>query len=152
MIHKTNSDDVEELAKVYNQELSKIYNEACPIITKIARKSSKPWYDLELKDMKKCLIEKERAWKANIYSFHVEFLEFRRKYHKMIKLKRDGYYNSLLEENKKDTKELFKIINKMTDSGKNPEKKFYRPNTTQKTSQSCFESTMLIKSWKSTKK
>ena len=73
LIHKTNSDDVEELAKVYNQELSKIYNEACPIITKIARKSSKPWYDLELKDMKKCLIEKERAWKAHIALFMKNF-------------------------------------------------------------------------------
>ena len=85
-------------------------------------------------------------------TIHEEFLEFRRKYHKMIKLKRDGYYNSLLEENKKDTKELFKIINKMTDSGKNPEKKFYRPNTTQKTSQSYVECTTLIKSWALIKK
>ena len=59
----------------------------------------------------------------NFRFFIKNIKKHRNRYHKVLREKRDSFYDMLFEEHKNDSKTVFKILNKLTDSAKNPEKK-----------------------------
>ena len=67
--------DVDDMVRIYNRELISIYDDICP--TRKIRKTSQPWYDYQLKCMKKGLRERERLYKScndsEFSLFHQEY-------------------------------------------------------------------------------
>ena len=92
------SDDPEQSVESYNRKIFGIYNEMCPLVTRKVAQKGHPWYDGELKASKVVLKQKEKKWKFEDSSFTSEsyqnYIDALRKYHKLLKIKRDNFLTS----------------------------------------------------------
>ena len=96
--------------------IAECYNKAFPEITlSIKISKSKPWIS---KGLIKCSKEKNRLYKLyrknNDIRSKVKYIKYRNIFKKLIKKAENKYYQDILFKSQKDSKETWKILNKLT--------------------------------------
>ena len=121
-IHETNSDNVtlsDKLDKVVSsldQELKRVMDTLAPAKKcTLTLRTKRPWYDEELRILKRRLRCHERKWlKYQLHSNWIAFKVLRNKYtHLLRRKKRESIYNKV-NSCSNDCRELYKLINNLT--------------------------------------
>ena len=115
MLSKTESMSVDELANLYNNELRAILDNLAPLKTRwIPIRPEPEWYSIQVRSAKQERRQAERAWRKSGLEVHKQnFMEMRNKVNNMIKQAKQIHYKELIDNNKSDTRLLFKVVNKL---------------------------------------
>ena len=106
-----------EFLKDYQDGLNHIINELVPEQTSKGHvcNLAQPWFDADLRDQKIKVHNPERCWKKYRQNHHWEALKMERsKYMKMIHAVRSEFYHSKFKLQKGDSKELYKLVSRLT--------------------------------------
>ena len=109
-------DTLDDAVELYNVRLGEILNSHAPLrVKRLPDKPSPPWLSNELTDMIRERRRLERRWKASLSddSRYHAFVLSRKNTAVAIKTAMATYYADLIQQNAKNTKELYKICNKM---------------------------------------
>ena len=109
------SDDINELVKQYNRTLTSLMEKHAPIIRKdiLVRQNTK-WFTEEIKMAKQKRRQQERKWLADKSTVNLEILrEKRNSVNRLVAASKKAYYQSEIENNKKDQKALFNITGQL---------------------------------------
>ena len=114
------SDDVEELAAQYQNDLREVLDHHAPLIQKTIRdRSVTPWFTDECKELKSKKRKAEREYRSDKSTIRLELLRQAVKnckqctYHAKAR-----YYQHAIKDCDQDQKSLFKIVNKLLHSAK----------------------------------
>ena len=105
----------EELSSVYNIELRNILNDLAPIKTRcVPFRPEAEWYSQDLREAKQIRRQAEHAWRKSGLEVHRQiFLETRNNVNSLIKGSKVKFYKNLIDNNRNDTKQLFRVVNKL---------------------------------------
>ena len=108
--------NVHEKAAIYDRVLAEILDSHAPKITKTIRlKSESPWYNSELRSIKKNKRKAERKWLKSKHVIDFEkFKEFRMEYLQKCNLAKTTYYNGEIHKCDGNQRKLYSLINKLT--------------------------------------
>ena len=106
---------LDDAVKLYNEIVTAAIDKLCPVVTKkVNVNRSSPWYDLELRELKRKRRRAERAWRKHKHKeAKLIYCKFRDDYNDMIKGKRSSYYKKHISSLKGNSKELYKSVNKL---------------------------------------
>jgi hypothetical protein len=113
--------DLSEAISLYNSTLARLLDDQCPIVTKRYRLKywNSKWYNSSLKNLKRKKRGAERKFRKNPCVANENFLKhMRNKYNSELKRTREEFYHQKLTENIADSKELFKVVKKLTGNAK----------------------------------
>ena len=107
---------VDDMVKIYNENLSNICNTVSPVVIKNVReRPQQVWYTEDLQRQKQ---EKRRIERKFLKSRSVENkLEYKRKcdnYYSNVRLIRSNHYKNVITENRDDLKAIYGIVNKLS--------------------------------------
>lgn len=113
--------DVHTLANEYNQGLNKVLDKHAPVMTKsFVERPRIPWFDDELRSLKRKRRKAERIWRSNQTQGNLSTLHLARDvYVVALKKKRKEHLSSLVAEASHDPRKLFRVINSIC--GRNQE-------------------------------
>ena len=111
--------NVDELATLYDVQLTSIINQFAPIKTKsIVLRPDAEWYNSTIREAKQIRRQAERRWRKTGLTVDREiYIDRRDKVNALIMKAKHDHYQALVMENKGDTKRLFEVVNKLL--GKN---------------------------------
>ena len=100
----------------YNEIYSMNYNAMCPLVTKSVKSySESKWINAEILAARKVKRLKELRWRKSKTDLNrAEFTEARNRVNRLIFKCKKKFFNSKLQENKKDIKKLNKILNELS--------------------------------------
>ena len=105
----------DELSIVYNNQLRTILDDLAPIKTRqVPVRPEAEWYSQHIREAKQVRCRAERAWrKSGLEVNRLIYLEKRNHVNSLIKETKTKFYKDLIHTNKSDTKQLFKVVNKL---------------------------------------
>ena len=105
----------DELSIVYNNQLRTILEDLAPIKTRqVPVRPEAEWYSQHIREAKQVRCRAERAWrKSGLEVNRLIYLEKRNHVNSLIKETKTKFYKDLIHTNKSDTKQLFKVVNKL---------------------------------------
>ena len=108
---------VHDKALIYDRELKRILDDHAPVITKeIKVKKGSPWYNDELRALKRKKRQAENKWlKSQTVQDQIVFKELRQEYIKRCNLAKEVFYSKEVAKCKGDQKQLYKLISKLTE-------------------------------------
>ena len=108
------------LAKLYNDEMRKEYEEMCPVKEKnIIVRDNAPWYNSEIHLAKKEKRQKEKKWRQLRTDIaRREYMDKRNKFNKLILKRKRDYYRQKTVESKTNIGKLYKILDGLTGNKK----------------------------------
>ena len=108
---------VDECVDLYNSTLEHLLNTHCPIVEKKKKQNLKKpkWFNDELMNLKRDIRRAERRLKKEFSKENKKkFCFIRNKYNFKLKETRYSYYTDNLSNAAKDSKALYKILNRLT--------------------------------------
>jgi exonuclease III len=108
-------DDVDALARDYNETLSSLTNCHAPLKTKSVRtRASAPWYNGEIDAAKRLRRKAERIWrKSKLLSDFNQFKVKRNRVTYLMNEARRTFYTNFIKENSDNQGKLFRAVNKL---------------------------------------
>ena len=102
-----------ELVEGYTLALAKAYNELAPTETKsVIIRAPTPWSNNDIRADKSLRRKLERKWKkSGLQSDWENYKAFRNTFNNKLNDLRNKHYSDIIENNKDDPKQLFKVIN-----------------------------------------
>ena len=107
------SADIDESLNLYNTVLQELMDKHCPMINKTIRGRSKPWFDDDLRKLRRKRRAAERAWRTGKGS-KLAFAELKKSFDVSEFSKRCKYNREALLASAGDTKALYKKVNRLT--------------------------------------
>ena len=107
------SADLDESVNIYNRVLNELMDKHCPVINKTVKSRVRPWFDAELRSLRKVRRAAERAWRAG-KGAKSAYVNLRTKFDLTEKSKRCKYNQNALLASSGDTKALYKKVNRLT--------------------------------------
>jgi exonuclease III len=106
---------INEMADIYNSELSRIVDHHAPLITRnITIRPAAPWYNEEIRSEKRIRRKLERIWRTTKQPS--DRLKYRRQCRRVAELlteSRTLYYSQIIHDNEGDQRKLFKTVDKL---------------------------------------
>ena len=111
-------DDIGKVVTEFDAAASKLMDEHAPKVTrKVKIVNSSPWFDNEYRELRK---ERRRAEKRYIQSGSPAdketFVQLRKQTTELAKLKKQQHFTKQVTQANNKSKELFKVVNKLTDA------------------------------------
>lgn len=101
----------------FNSTCSDILDRIAPFITKKPKNTSQPWINEDIRSLKRICRKAERKWKATRLTVHLDCLKILMKdFNLKIKNARAKYLTDIIEKNQHNTRVLFNIISRTTDT------------------------------------
>ncbi len=104
---------LEDLVDKFNEVMGNAFNKEAPLIAKtVTIRPPTPWTYDDIKHDKAMRRKLERTWRrTGLQIDYDNYIEFRNKFNTKLKLLRAKHYANLIEENKGDPRNLFRVIN-----------------------------------------
>ena len=115
-IHQVEASSVDEMTKIYDETLANLLDVHAPVITKTIKiKTNSPWYNQELRNLKRIKRKAERKWKTSHSATDLEaFKSARAEYKNMCNEAKINFYSEKVVECSGDQRQLYKLINNLT--------------------------------------
>ena len=107
------SAELDKSINLYNTVLNELMDKHCPVINKTVKGRIKPWFDTELRSLRKVRRAAERAWRAG-KGAKSAYVNLRKKFDLTEQSKRCKYNQEALLASSGDTKALYKKVNRLT--------------------------------------
>ena len=116
-------DDLQSLVTKFEDELKNAYDELAPLTEKkVTNRPRNLWFNQEIADQKRVVRRREKIYKR--YREKHQWTAYReelKNYKKMLKDQKISFYSTEVENCERDSKKLFKLLNKLTGkSSENP--------------------------------
>ena len=104
------------LVSSFNTELRMVYNKLAPLKKfKVNLRSKQPWYDTDMKAMKRKVCKYEKKWlKYKLESLWVAYKKVRNSYFSLLNAKKKGILQDKIKECSKDSHKLHVLVNNLT--------------------------------------
>ncbi len=114
-LHSNRENTLECLVNQYQNVLSDILDKHAPLRTKVVTiRPSAQWYTPDIDDEKRKRRQLERKWKSSgLHTDQDAFLMQSYKVDEMIFVSKKTFYNSVISDNPKDQKTLFRVVDKL---------------------------------------
>lgn len=107
------SADIDESLNLYNTVLQELMDKHCPVTNKTIKGRGKPWFDDELRKLRRKRRAAERAWRAG-KGPKLAFVNLKKSFDSSEHSKRCKYNREALLASAGDTKALYKKVNRLT--------------------------------------
>ena len=106
---------LEEAVYQLDNQLQNTLEEVVPLITKTSKHKKKPLYEKQLNDQRKILKKRERKWlKYKRQGLWLTYKRERNRYSAVLTFQKRHSLFTLIEENSKDAKKLYKLVSQLT--------------------------------------
>lgn len=112
---ETSTLSLDEQVQLYNTELSVILDKLAPLKTRtITIRPEAVWYNNSIREAKQRRRKAERIWRRSGLTVHRDIYMVRRaEVNDLIEDAKKDHYSSTIAEHKGDSKQLFKVVNKL---------------------------------------
>ena len=113
--------NISEAISLYNSTLARLLDDQCPIVTKRYRLKhwNSRWYNSSLKELKRKKRAAERKYRKNQCVRNRDNMKrCRNEYNFELKQARERFYHQKLTENITDSKQMFKVLKRLTGTRK----------------------------------
>ena len=109
------SEDPDELAKLYNQQLTEILDKHAPVKTKtVTIRPLAPWYTDDIQSLRKEVRHAERRWRRTHENQHrEEFRDQKNNLTKQIKIAKKAHYQNKISSAGQVQKALFQCVDEL---------------------------------------
>ena len=109
------SEDPDELAKLYNQQLTEILDKHAPVKTKtVTIRPLAPWYTDDIQSLRKEVRHAERRWRRTHENQHrEEFRDQKKNLTKQIKIAKKAHYQNKISSAGQAQKALFQCVDEL---------------------------------------
>ena len=106
--------DLNHLAKWYKMQLEELADKHAPIVTKKVNDDHNPWYNNEIREMKREQRQHERKYlRTKLFADHQIFRNFSHQFNRKIKQAKQDYLSSKITECNQDYKKIYSITNSL---------------------------------------
>ena len=120
-ISHLSSKDPDELAKLYDQQLTELLDKHAPVKTKtVTIRPLAPWYTDDIQSLRKEVRHAERRWRRTGENKHRdEYRDHKNNLTKQIKIAKKAHYQSKISSAGQAQKALFECVNELVRKTKN---------------------------------